>query len=356
MTKQRIDAVRRACASRRLQALVVAHLPQIRYLTGFTGSNALYCITKNASWLLTDGRYAEQVKDEVRGARAVIVKGRLFDACAQLIRLPRNARIGYDPASVSVAGFSQWKEALPGRRWIALDGIVEAGMAVKDELEVAVLREAIAISEKVFREILRILRPGVRESDVAAEITYRHRLLGAEADAFEPIVASGVRGALPHGRASDKKIRSGELVTIDFGCRVRGYHSDITRTVAVGRPSYRLRAMYDAVLDAQTVAIDAVRAGVRGSDVDAAARRALRSHSLLRYFRHSLGHGLGLEVHEWPRLSPLSKDDLQTGNVVTVEPGVYVPGVGGVRIEDDVLVRPNGGLVLTALPKKLICL
>src|SRR3972149_4241635 len=217
MTKQRSDAVRRACASRPLQALVVAHLPQIRYLTGCTGSNALYCITKNASWLLTDGRYAEQVKDEVRGARAVIVKGRRFDACAQLIRLPRNARIGYDPASVSVAGFSQWKEALPGRRWIALDGIVEAGMAVKDELEVAVLREAIAISEKVFREILRILPPGGGKPAAGAKIPSRHRLLGPEADAFEPIVASGVRGALPHGRASGKKIRAGGMGTIGFG-------------------------------------------------------------------------------------------------------------------------------------------
>lgn len=226
----------------------------------------------------------------------------------------------------------------------------------KDDTEVDSIRRAARISDRVFGHILRILTPGVRETDIAAEISYMHRRFGAEADSFEPIVASGPRGALPHARATDKKVRKGELITLDFGCRVGGYHSDITRTVAVGPPSSRMRTVYKAVLSAQLAALAAIRSGVPSRVPDAEARQVLRSYKLDRWFRHSLGHGLGLEVHESPRLAKRSVGTLEDGNVVTVEPGVYLPGVGGVRIEDDVVVRQHGVEMLTKADKSLIVL
>ncbi len=225
---------------------------------------------------------------------------------------------------------------------------------MKDEGEVALIRYATRITDKVFRKILSLVRPGVRECDIAAEISYWHRKYGAECDAFDPIVASGERGALPHARASEKIIRRGEMVILDFGCCYRGYHSDLTRTVSVGKPSAEMKKVYRIVYDAQMKAIDAVHSGVSARSVDAVARKHIRQNGYGRYFIHSLGHGLGIHVHEPLRLSVLSKSILQTGNVMTIEPGIYIPGCGGVRIEDDIVVKENGCEVLTKSPKELI--
>ncbi len=356
MTRTRIDAVRHLFESHRLDALVVAHLPHIRYLCGFSGSNGLLLITRTSAVFATDGRYAEQVKLEVRGPRVVIGAGALIELSAPAVRLRQGSRVGYDPDLTTVAALARMRARMPRARFIPAPGMLDPLVSVKDAGEIASIRQAIAISERVFGEILPLLVPGVRESEVAARISYLHRIHGAEGDGFEPIVASGPRGALPHARASDRRVRKGELVTIDFGCRFRGYHSDITRTVAVGKPSERLKKMYRAVLDAQLASLLVIRAGLPARAADAESRRVLRSHRLLQHFRHSLGHGLGLQIHEQPRLAPTSPDILRDGQVVTVEPGVYVPGVGGVRIEDDIVVRPHGRDLLTTLPKELIVL
>lgn len=356
MTRTRIDAVRHLFESRRLDALVVAHLPHVRYLCEFSGSNGLLLITRSGAVLASDGRYAEQVKLEVRGARVVIGAGALIELIAPAVRLRRGSRVGYDPDLTTVAALARMRARLPHSRFVPAAGLLDSLVSVKDAGEIASIRQAIAISERVFGEILPMLVPGVRESEVAARISYLHRLHGAEGDGFEPIVASGPRGALPHAHASDRRVRKGELVTIDFGCRFRGYHSDITRTVAVGKPNERLKRMYRAVLDAQLASLLVIRAGLPARAADAESRRVLRSHRLLQHFRHSLGHGLGLQIHEQPRLAPTSPDILRDGQVVTVEPGVYVPGVGGVRIEDDIVVRPHGRDLLTSLPKELIVL
>ncbi|HLA69090.1 MAG TPA: M24 family metallopeptidase, partial [Bacteroidota bacterium] len=236
------------------------------------------------------------------------------------------------------------------------DSIVDASVSVKDESEIDLIRKAVSLTEKVFLEVLNIIREGVSELDLAAEIGYLHRKYGAEADAFEPIVASGERGALPHARASAKKIRNRELVTIDLGCRYRGYHSDLTRTVALGRINPERRRLYTVVRDAQQLALDAARDGMTGKELDGVARRHIKSRNLGRFFTHSLGHGLGMQVHENPRISSQSNDILAPGNVITIEPGVYVPGVGGVRIEDDVVIRNRGHELLTTIPKELITL
>lgn len=356
MTRRRLDDVRRLLVARRLDALVVSHLPHVRYLCGFTGSNGLLFVGRRSDLFATDGRYAEQVKHEVAGPRVVIGAGPLVDVAAPRLRLHKGSRIGFDPEQTTVAAMSRMRSAFPRAIFRPVPGFLEPLVSVKDEDEITATKHAIAISERVWDEILPMVVPGVRESEIAARVTYLHRLHGADGDGFEPIVASGPRGALPHARASERRICRGELVTIDFGCRWKGYHSDITRTVAVGRPSPRLRTMYQAVLEAQLASLLMVRAGVAARDVDAEARRVLRSHRLLTHFRHSLGHGLGLQIHEGPRLAPTSADTLFDGQIVTVEPGVYVPGVGGVRIEDDVVVRPHGRDLLTSIPKELLVL
>jgi Xaa-Pro aminopeptidase len=311
MTRRRLDDVRRLLVARRLDALVVSHLPQVRYLCGFSGSNGLLIVGRRTDLFATDGRYAEQVKHEVTGPRVVIGAGPLVDIAAPRLSLRRGARIGFDPEQTTVAGMRRMRSAFPRASFQPVPGILEPLIAVKDEDEIAATRVAIAISERVWNEVLPMIVPGVRESEIAARITYLHRLHGADGDGFEPIVASGPRGALPHARASERRVRRGELVTIDFGCRWKGYHSDITRTVSIGRPTPRLRHMYQAVLEAQLAALMLVRAGIDARAVDAEARRVLRAHRLLPHFRHSLGHGLGLQIHEAPRLAPTSSDVLR---------------------------------------------
>jgi Xaa-Pro aminopeptidase len=253
-----------------------------------------------------------------------------------------------------MADLKSLKKLLPGRHFVPTTKILETVTAVKDVEEIALILYAAQITDKVFKKILTLIRPGIRECDIAAEISYWHRKYGAECDAFDPIVASGERGALPHARASDKIIRRGEMVVLDFGCRYSGYHSDLTRTIAVGQPSAKMKKVYRIVFDAQMKAIDTVHNGVAARSVDAAARKHIRQTGNGRYFIHSLGHGLGIHVHEPMRLSALSTAILQTGNVVTIEPGIYIPGSGGVRIEDDIVVRENGCDVLTTSPKELI--
>jgi Xaa-Pro aminopeptidase len=235
-------------------------------------------------------------------------------------------------------------------------GLVEELTVVKDPYELECIRQAVAVTDQVFQEILPEIRPGVSELEIAAEISYRHRRHGAEGDAFEPIVASGSRGASPHARASTRRIRTGEFVTLDFGCKVDGYCSDLTRTVALGRIARTLRAAYAAVLAAQREAIDAAHAGMIASELDAVARSRLAADGYARYFTHSLGHGVGLRIHEQPRVSRLSSERLQVSSVITIEPGIYIPGCCGVRIEDDVVLTSSGCTVLTNTPKELLIL
>ncbi len=356
MTPTRLEALRHTMRSGRVDAVLITHLPHVRYLTGFSGSNACCLVTQTLHWFATDPRYATQVADEVTGAQVIVVKGPLASALVRKGRLRARARIGYASFRTSVGLYGQLRALRPQASWVPMDATLDELFSVKNEDELGAIQAAAAISDEVFGEILGWMHPGMREADVAAEITYRQRRKGAEGDAFEPIVASGERGALPHARASAKRIRKGDLVTLDFGCVINGYCSDITRTVAVGQVSRKLRSMYEAVLAAQLSALAAVQHGVPGRAVDAVARRVLRERKLAQWFRHSLGHGLGLEVHEIPRLAPRSADTLTEGQVVTVEPGVYVPGLGGVRIEDDVRVTRTGIELLTHSPKGLIVL
>ncbi len=356
MRSSRLDLLRSRLSALRLDALIVSSLADIRYLTGFTGSHALVGVTLRRAGIITDGRYRHQVHVEAVGWEAVVAAEGLPDGLKRSGLLARARRIGFDDQNLSVAGLRTLRSLFPHRKFVPAGGVVERLAAVKSEQEIAYIRRAAEISDRVFSRILKLIRPGVRELELAAEISHLHRSLGAEADAFEPIVAGGPRGAFPHARATDQALRSGTLLTLDFGCRVCGYHSDLTRTVAVGRISRTLRAMYDAVREAQEAAVECLRPGMAARQLDAAAREQLRRRGYGRYFVHSLGHGLGLRVHELPRVSAVSSDVLQAGNVITIEPGIYLPRIGGVRMEDDIVVREDGPEVLTHAPRELVVL
>lgn len=357
MNAQRLEAVRTMMKKLRLDAMLVTFLPHVRYLSGFSGSNGLVLLTPGKQFFLSDGRYTQQVAQEVKGFKTIITHGgSLFEELRKKRVLQGVPRVGFDVQSLRVAEFQNLKKLFPRTRFVATSDVVEAPASIKEEPEIDLIRQAARITDQVFAKLLPVIKEGVTELDIAAEITYLHRTLGAEADAFEPIVASGERGALPHARATSKPIRKGELVTLDFGCRFQGYHSDLTRTIALGTPDPKLRSLFDIVLSAQTMALEKARDGMNARALDRIARTRIGKAGFGKYFTHSLGHGLGLQVHEAPRLSSRSTDTLRNGNVVTIEPGIYVPGIGGVRIEDDIVIRGNQPEFLTTSPRELIIL
>lgn len=354
MPQRRLQEVRRHLEKARLDALVVSHLPHVRYLSGFSGSNGLCVVSLSRQSILTDNRYRDQIRDEVEGFRIHIAQAGLFETVQKSGILRGAQRVGFEAQYVPVSAYRNLRKLFPKLSFVPTQSVLEGIAAIKDEGEIESIRRAVTITDSVFNRILKILKPGIREIDIAAEIGYWHKKLGADGEAFEPIVASGVRGALPHARPTLKKIRKGEFVTLDLGCRVNGYHSDLTRTVAVGEPGKKARTIYRIVLEAQCKAIEAAGAGVKNRFLDGVARGHIRRAGFGKYFSHSLGHGLGIEIHEPLRLSTLSRDVLKAGNVVTVEPGIYIPGFGGVRIEDDVVIRENNCEVLNKAPKELL--
>jgi Xaa-Pro aminopeptidase len=354
MKNERVAKLRQVLREEKLDALIVSSLHHIRYLTSFSGSNALCIVSRHEATFLTDVRYAEQSSDEVKGFKRAATAFGLYEGIGKQHLLRGYRRVGFESHYVSYAQYRTLKRLHLSISFVPTTNIVERLTLVKQPEEITAIKKAVAISDKVFGEILPSIRSGVRELEIAGEISRLHKRFGAERDAFETIVASGARGSLPHARASSKRIKNGEMVTLDFGCTVQGYNSDITRTIAVGRASRRAKEIYQIVLDAQCGAIDEARGGMPVKDLDAVARNSIRRAGYGKYFIHSLGHGLGLQLHEHPRVSALSKETLMAGSVITIEPGVYVPGFGGVRIEDDVLLTETGCRVLNSAPKELL--
>jgi Xaa-Pro aminopeptidase len=338
-----------------LSALLISKPASWYYLTGFTGEAGALVISRSAAVIVTDGRFTAQARQETSGVRIVQQAGTLASSVGELARSARLRRVGFDASQVAVSTLVGLRKAC-GRhtRWIEAAGHVEGLRGRKDATELAQMRRAAVLADRVMEHALKILKPGVRELEVAAEIEFQMRQLGASGPAFETIVASGVRSAYPHARATAKRLRKNELVVLDLGAILAHYCSDITRTVVVGRASQKIRNWHRAVQAAQAAAISAVKAGATCGEVDAAARQVLAGQSLDQYFVHSTGHGLGLEVHEDPRVAKGQKQILEPGNVVTIEPGVYVPGIGGIRIEDDVAVHESRTEVLTRVPRDLI--
>ena len=339
-----------------VDALLVSHLPNIRYLCGFTGSASLLLVEASQNTLFTDSRYTLQAREEVMGTRVHIAKHGLIRAVAEVLRRRRKRlRVGYSPGGITVAQKQALDAASPPRiRWISDGNAVETLRAVKDADEIEQLRNAAGLITRVFEGVLRVIGPKLTEIDLAAEIEYRIKQLGGSGPSFETIVASGARSAWAHARPTSKHLGRSELVVLDQGAIIRGYCSDMTRTVHLGRAAKSIKALYCAVLDAQTAAKGAIRPGVLADEVDSAARNSLKRAKLAQYFTHSTGHGLGLEVHEMPRIGRGERTVLREGMVLTVEPGVYVPGTGGIRIEDDVLVTAAGAIDLTTAPREFL--
>lgn len=355
-----MGALRRKLKRAGLPGLLVTHLPDVRYLCGFTGTNAALATTRFQARLFTDGRYRAQADEEVQAADVEIASGSAVIAAVQWIAAQsRVTSVGFDPAVTSVADLARWKAALPSRLRRKLltpvaASLIEPLRQIKDDEELALMRQAALAGCRLFDHMLGILRPGLREIEVAAELEHQARLLGAEGMSFETIVASGQRSAMPHGRATSNLLPRRGFLTLDFGIILKGYCSDMTRTVYLGSPKAGERSAYQAVLEAQEAAVAQVSAGVRCGDVDEAARGVLRRAALAEAFTHSTGHGVGLEIHETPRIGAGQKNRLLAGMVITIEPGIYLPGRFGIRIEDMVAVTRTGAEILTPAPKALI--
>jgi Xaa-Pro aminopeptidase len=356
MNKSRLTFIRQRLLEHGAEAVLLGAPPDVRWAVGFTGSNALLAVTADAAHFVTDGRYSGQAREEVSGAEVHAPGYDLHGHVAEAGLLGSARRVALPAEQVTLAEIGRLRDLHPGVEWVPVAGLLAEGRGSKEEWEIEAIRRAQSLTEQVFDELLPRIAPGVSERDLAAEIAYQHLRRGADSLAFDPIVASGRRSALPHGRASAKTIRPGEFVVIDMGCVLDGYASDMTRTVAVGEPEAGMRRAYEAVLAAQEAGIAAVRAGASGKAVDRAAREVLVQAGLGEYFSHGLGHGVGLEVHEFPRVSYHADHVLPENTVVTIEPGVYLAERFGVRIEDLVVARSDGPENLTRTPKALLIL
>ena len=350
----RIVAVRKSLLHHKLDAFVSSFLPTMRYLSGYSGSNGLLVVTNRSTFFFTDFRYEEIIQTEVVADSKCIGSGSLLKIAAEKKIFAGLKAVGFEKDRITVSDYDILKRFVDAKTLTATSGIVEALRSVKDETEIEMLKKAFAISDKAFEKILGMIKPGIRELELSAEISYLHKKYGAENDSFDVIVASGVRGSLPHGTASDKKIQQREFITLDFGCVTGGYHSDMTRTICVGSPTTEMKKVYQVVFDAHQRASEAVENGAVAKKIDSVARKHIASKGYGKYFGHSLGHGVGLEIHELPRVAPKSNDKLVTGNVITIEPGIYLPKKFGIRIEDTLVVREKGYEVLSGSPKELI--
>lgn len=336
-----------------IDAFLLSHLPNIRYLTGFTGSNALLLLTRFEATLFTDPRYTIQAQRETQ-CKVAVHRHPILAAAAKAVTRKRYRAVGFEPAHATYSTFSHLREKTPRSTELKpVTGAVETVRMVKSDAEIGLIRAAVLTNSKALQQALKRYKPGIRECDLAAEIDYQMRRLGAEGTSFDTIVVSGERAALPHARPGMSPIAADQLLLIDMGATQAGYTSDMTRTVFAGSAPARWKQIYDAVLESQLAAIAAVRHGAPASRPDREARRVLKAHNLDRNFTHSTGHGLGLEIHEAPRLGRGEKTKLQAGMVVTIEPGVYLEGEGGIRIEDTVLVTRNGCEILTPTSKEL---
>ncbi|CAN5539894.1 aminopeptidase P family protein [soil metagenome] len=337
-------------------ALLVRAQPQLRWMTGFTGSNGLAILTTDSAHFITDGRYTGQARSEVKDFELHVPGYDLIGYVATSELLPSNGSVLLMAESTTLAEMEALRSAFPDREWMPQENLLTATMASKEEHEVEAVRRAQKLTCEVFNAILPSVRPGVSEREIAAEIVYQHLRRGASAMSFEPIVAAGPNSALPHGRPTDRRLAVGDVVLLDMGAYVEGYSSDLSRTVVLGAASDEFRTAYSAVLEAQEAALETVRAGASGKAVDAVARAVLDRAGYGAYFSHGLGHGVGLDVHEWPRLSYNVDHVLPENATVTVEPGIYLAERFGIRIEDVVCARADGCENLTTATKELLVL
>ncbi|MBM7552324.1 M24 family metallopeptidase [Thalassobacillus pellis] len=351
----KLRGIRQSIQDMELDGLLVTNDKNRRYLTGFTGSAGVVLLTAEKSILITDFRYTEQAGEQAKGFEIVEHKKPIIEAISEQVSKLGIQKLGFEKDHLTYGVYQQYEKHISAEL-VPVAGLVEKLRLIKTDEEISILKDAIKIADSAFDHILGVIKPGVKEIEVANELEFFMRKQGASSSSFDIIVASGLRSAFPHGVASEKEIQSGELVTLDFGALYKGYCSDITRTVAVGEIGEEQKKIYDTVLEAQLRGMDGLKAGITGKEADDLTRDYIKEKGYGDYFGHSTGHGIGLDVHEGPGLTYRNEKVLEAGMVVTVEPGIYVPGVGGVRIEDDALITVTGNERLSKSPKELITL
>lgn len=352
----RLWAINECLKEHNADALIVSFLPNIRWLTGFSGSNGLVVYSNDHLHFFTDGRYTTQSHQEVTNAQVHIAASNLMMCAKETGVLDGVERIILEADHTTLATFGQYKECAPGVEWVPISQVLEKPIAIKTEEEKRYIAASQKVTDDVFKHLLGFVTPGMTEQEIAAEIVYQHLRRGASSMSFDPIVASGPNGALPHARPSNRELQMGDMVVVDMGCFVNGYASDMTRTFAVGEPGEEARTVYQTVLDAQLKALEAASPDLTTRELDHVARSVIEQAGYGAYFSHSLGHGVGLQIHEWPGVSWKSEHPLQEGMIITIEPGIYIPNQVGVRIEDMIQLTESGCENLTASPKALIVL
>ncbi|MBO0995268.1 M24 family metallopeptidase [Bacillus sp. SD088] len=351
----KLDKIRSSFQSLGIDGMFVTSPYNVRYMTNFTGTAGLALISQDRAIFITDFRYAEQAQNQAQEYEISIHSGPIMDEVAAKVKELGITKLGFEQDYMSYSTWTQYDQAVSAE-FVPVSNLMENMRLIKTNDEIAKIKEAADIADAAFKHILDFIKPGKTELEVSNELEFFMRKCGATSSSFDIIVASGKRSSMPHGVASDKEIEKGDFVTMDYGALHKGYVSDITRTISVGEPAATLKEIYDVTLEAQLRAMEQIKPGMTGIEADAIARDYITEKGYGDYFGHSLGHGIGLEVHEGPGLSKRSKITLQPGMVVTVEPGIYLPDVGGVRIEDDTLITEKGNEALTHSTKDLIIL
>ena len=352
---QRLDKLFNTINKLGYSGLYVTNLTNIRYLTGFTGSAAVLLILNEKAYFLTDGRYIQQSKDEVKNAQILIIDSNYFDTILNHKLLSsNNLTIGFESTHIVVSTHNALLKQFPNVNWESTDSIIESIASIKDQDEIDSLKRAIEITDTVFNKILPEIKEGITEKYIAAKISYLFKMHGAEGDSYESIIASGARSALPHARPTDKEFQKGDFIVMDFGALYNGYHADMTRTLLIGPPTDKHHEIYNIVLQAQLNGINTAKAGIECAMVDYACRSIITEEGYGDLFNHSTGHGIGLEVHTLPRIHKNNSELLKTNHVITIEPGIYIPNWGGVRIEDDCLITEDNCIPLNKSSKELI--
>ncbi|WP_422787346.1 M24 family metallopeptidase [Salibacterium aidingense] len=352
---EKLRTLREQLEEKQADAVFINSPANRQYISGFTGTAGAVLVTRKEAFFITDFRYVEQAKAQCEGFEVVKHSSSVFKKAGELLEQQQAQTAAFEKEHVTYGDYEELQQHIEAEL-LPIQGMVESLRQYKDDNELEVIQRAVDIADRTFEHITTFIKPGVKEKEVSDELEFFMRRQGAVSSSFDIIVASGERSALPHGVASNKEIRNGELVTLDFGAYFQGYCSDITRTVAVGEPSNELKELYQTVYEAQLKAVEKIKPGMTGIEADAVARDHINKQGFGEYFGHGLGHGLGMEVHEGPRLSPKSSSLLEPGMVVTVEPGIYVPELGGTRIEDDIVITENGNKLLSHSPKELMIL
>lgn len=352
---KRMDRLRQTLAKQGLDGIYLTNLTNIRYMTGFTGSSAAALVTPAGQYFISDGRYLEMSRQQVKGFERFISHLTHLEIIKANELIPAGLKLAFEGDFMSVNQYQQLQTLFPAVAWTATSRIIEELAAVKDTLELSALRTAVEITDRVYAEVLPLIHAGVTEKTIANELATRYRLYG-DGEAYDSIVAGGPNSALPHAVPSDRPFRNGDFIVIDAAARYAGYHADMTRTPVVGKPTGKHEEIYAIVKDAQQAGCDAIKAGISCREIDAVTRDIITARGYGEHYIHSTGHGLGLEIHTMPRLSQTSVDSLKENYVVTMEPGIYLAGWGGVRIEDDIIVGKDGGEILNQTTKDLVIL